>query len=149
MERKMRSSPLERRQKNEQSSFLNAAPLTSFIFLFIFISIMGAGASTRANHAKRATRLEELQAAETAAMATLASIRQELHSERHYLERLEATRWYRERRPLASSELLSGWHSPRMKLLKGRPGVDDAYLCPSGVGKWTRKPGDTTYQYTF
>ena len=105
---------------------------------------MGSGASV-----PKKTRLQTLQDAEQKALAALCAVREELQSEEFFHERLRATQWYAKRRKLAPGELMSGWDSPRIKLLQGRRGVDEAYLCPSGVGKWTRAKGETEYTYSF
>lgn len=95
------------------------------------------------------TRLQTLREAEAEAMETLSAVRDELNSEELFHKRLRATQWYAKRRKLPPGELLSGWDSHRILLLQGRPQVDEQYLCPSGVGKWTRAEGETEYTYTF
>ena len=95
------------------------------------------------------TRLQTLREAEAEAMEALSAVREELNSEEFFHKRLRATQWYAQRRKLPPGELLSGWDSRRILLLQGRPQVDEQYLCPSGVGKWTRAEGEREYTYTF
>lgn len=62
-------------------------------------------------------------------------------------DRLDAQEFFTSK--TGSTMSVSGWDDPCVQLAKGRRGVDDAYLCPSGLGKWTRPDSDSPYVWSF
>lgn len=86
----------------------------------------------------------ELELARTQLMAAL----QHEHESRQERERQEASEWYRRRMQLEHANV-SGWKSQRVLLARGVKGVDNQFLCPSGIGKWVRNGPHEPYVRVF